>query len=137
MKLTSILTRRRAGLVCRVIILALGLARGASAQETVAADDLPALKAHLGQVIEIKAAVTGVGESPTGNILFVNFVKKAHGGVTAVYFTSGGRAGNVKSIDELKPFVGKTVSIKGELTAFKDDVQIVLQSVDDLRVVVK
>lgn len=117
-------------------ILLIGSLRAADA-ELVAPDDLPALKAHLGQVVEIKAAVTGVGQSPTGNVLFVNFVKKAHSGVTAVYFTSGGRAGNVKSLDELKPFVGKTVSIKGELTAFKDDVQMVLQSVDDLHVVNK
>lgn len=116
----------------------IGLSAAFAAEpETVAPDDLAALKAHLGQVVEIKATVTGVGQSPTGNVLFVNFVKKAHAGVTAVYFTSGGRAGNVKSLDELKPFVGKTVTIKGELTAYKDDVQMVLQSVEDLHAVDK
>ena len=103
--------------------------------EMVPPDDLTALKAHLGKEVEIKGTVSGVGQSTTGNVLFVNFAKKPHSAVTAVYFTSGGRAGSVKSIDVLNPFVGKTVDIKGELTAFKDDVQIVLQSVDDLHVV--
>lgn len=136
MKFTAFAVRK-AGLLCFIFLFALMFAQDVSAEDSLAPDDLVALKAHLGQVVEIKATITGVGKSPTGNILFVNFSKKAHSGVTAVYFTSGGRAGSVKSLDELQPFVGKSVSIKGELTSYKDDVQIVLQSVDDLHVAAK
>lgn len=122
---------------CAVAIaLFAGFCAAWAAEEiSVAPDDLPALKAHVGQVVEIKGTVAGVGKSPTGNILFVNFAKKPHAGITGVFFTSGAKAGSVKTVEELQPFVGKNVSIKGELSAYKDDVQMVLQAVGDLHVI--
>ena len=104
------------------------------ADDPLVPTDLAALKAHIGQDVEVKGTVASVGKSPSGGIIFVNFDKKAPNALVVIFFTSGSYAGTVKSDDELKPLVGKEVTVKGELTAFKDDIQMVLHSADELHV---
>ena len=62
----------------------------------------------------------------------------AHRALAVVAFLSAGSTGNstvhkVQSEDDLKPFVGKAVIVHGKVADYKGDLQIVLDSLDQIK----
>ena len=108
----------------------------AAAGTVLAADDLETLRGHLGQVVDVRGTPTATGHSKTGTVAYLNF-GPAHQALAVVAFLGGGAgdpaARKVGSEDDLKPFVGKAVTVHGKLADYKGDLQIVLDSLDQLK----
>lgn len=104
---------------------------------TLPADNLDILRAHLGEIVDVSGTPTGTGRSKTGTVTYLNF-GKAHAAVAVVAFLSATAssepgAHKVQSEDDLKPFVGKGVIVHGKLADYKGDLQIVLDSLDQIK----
>ncbi len=115
-------------------------APGGEAAESYNASDLDALRPNVGKDVEITGTPTGSGHSKSGNVIYLNFAG-AHKGVALVFFVSSAAAGGAdtgakkaQSEDDLKPFIGKTISVKGKLADYKGDLQIVINTLDQIKV---
>ena len=105
------------------------------------ASDLDTLRPLVGKTVEITGTPTATGKSKSGNVLYLNFAG-AHQAVALVLFLEAGAgeagadsgAKKAASEDDLKPFVGKAVSVKGKLADYKGDLQIVIDSMDQIKV---
>ena len=108
----------------------------AAAATPLAADDLDTLRAHLSQTVDVLGVPTGTGRSKTGTVVYLNF-GPAHKALAVVAFLGSGAADpaahKVQSEDDLKPFVGKSVILHGKLADYKGDLQIVLDSLDQIK----
>ncbi len=103
---------------------------------TFSASDLDALRPNVGKTVEITGTPTGSGHSKTGSVLYLNFAG-AHKGVALVFFVSGGADAGAKkaqSEEDIKPFVGKNISVKGKLGDYKGDLQMVINTLDQIKV---
>ena len=115
-------------------------AAGTDGAATYPAADLDTLRPLVGQTVEITGTPTATGKSKSGNVLYLNFAA-AHQAVALVFFLkpSGAEAADpgtkkAASEDDLKPFVGKAVSVKGKLADYKGDLQITVESLDQIKV---
>ena len=104
------------------------------------AADLDTLRPLVGKSVEITGTPTGTGKSKSGNVLYLNFAG-AHQAVALVFFLSGSAASGADpgtrkaaSEDDLKPFVGKAIRVTGKLADYKGDLQIVIDSLDQIKV---
>lgn len=104
------------------------------------AGDLDTLRPLVGKTVEITGTPTATGKSKSGTVMYLNFAG-AHKAVALVFFTGGAAATGADpgarkatSEDDLKPFVGKPVSVKGKLADYKGDLQIVVDSLDQIKV---
>lgn len=100
------------------------------------ASDLDTLRPQVGKMVEITGTPTATGKSKTGSVMYLNF-GAAHKAVALVFFTGGGADAGAKkaqSEDDLKPFVGKPVSVKGKLEDYKGDLQIKIDNLDQIKV---
>lgn len=96
------------------------------------ANDLPTLRAQLGQFVEVRGIPVATGRAKSGTVCFLNFSPRAHDGLSLVFFLNG--AGSVvRGVEDLQPYVGRAVSVHGQLSDFKGDVQIVVKSLDQIR----
>ena len=105
----------------------------------LAVDDLDTLRAHLAETVDVRGTPTGTGRSKTGSVTYLNF-GPAHKALSVVAFLSATASSDpgarkVQSEDDLKPFVGKAVIVHGKLADYKGDVQIVLDSIDQIKLV--
>lgn len=107
---------------------------------TYNATDLDTLRPLVGKDVEITGTPTGSGHSKSGNVAYLNFAG-AHKGVALVFFLSGGAAAGAdtgakkaQSEDDIRAFVGKAISVKGKLADYKGDLQIVINSLDQIKV---
>ena len=107
----------------------------------LAANDLPALRANLDKPAEVRGTVTGAGQSKSGTVLYLNFSLHPHEALALVFFARGGRGAAASpegshpiSLDELMPFVGKSVHVRGVISDYKGDVQMVVPSTDQIHV---
>ena len=115
-------------------------AAAATTASSYSATDLDALHPLVGQTVEITGTPTTTGKSKSGTVMYLNFAG-AHKAVALVFFLKGAEAGGADpgtkkaaSEDDLKPFVGKPVSVKGKLADYKGDLQIVIDSLDQIKV---
>lgn len=106
------------------------------------ASDLDALRPNVGKEVEITGTPSNAGHSKSGTVLYLNFAG-AHKGVALVFFVSSGAtaggadagaAKKAQSEEDIKPFVGKTISVKGKLADYKGDLQIVVNTLDQIKV---
>ena len=114
-------------------------AAAASPAAALAVDDLDTLRAHLGETVDVRGTPTGTGHSKTGSVTYLNF-GPAHKALSAVAFLSATASSDpgarkVRGEDDLKPFVGKAVIVHGKLADYKGDPQIVLDSIDQIKLV--
>lgn len=113
----------------------------ADAPATFNASDLDTLRPNVGKEVIVTGTPTGSGHSKSGNVLYLNFAG-AHKAVALVFFVSGGGgaagadagAKKAQTEDDIKPFVGKAISVKGKLADYKGDLQIVVNSLDQITV---
>ena len=112
------------------------LAPSPTAAAALAVDDLDTLRAHLGQAVDVRGTPTGTGHSKTGTVTYLNFAP-AHRALAVVAFLSPGTsdpaAKKVQGEDDLKPFVGKAIIVHGKVADYKGDLQIVLDSLDQIK----
>ena len=96
------------------------------------ATDASLLRPFVGQDVTVKGTVTGSGAGKSGKVAYLNFAG-AHKGVALVFFLKPGTTGKAGTEDDLKPFVGKTITVFGKLEDYKGDLQIKVESLDDLK----
>ena len=106
----------------------------ASAADTsLDALDAASLRTHVNEQVKIQGTPTGTGHSKAGNVAYLNFAG-AHQAVALVFFLKPGQTGSLTSEDDLKQFVGKKVVVSGKLTDYKGDLQIVVESPDQIKI---
>lgn len=113
----------------------------AEAPATYDASDLDTLRANVGKEVVVTGTPTGSGHSKSGSVLYLNFAG-AHKAVALVFFVGGGGgaggadagAKKAQTEDDIRPFVGKAISVKGKLADYKGDLQIVVNSLDQITV---
>ncbi len=107
-----------------------------AATVALAVDDLETLRGHLNETVDVRGTPTATGHSKSGTVTYLNF-GPAHRAVAVVAFLGGASADpaarKVQSEDDLKPFVGKPVTVHGKLADYKGDLQIVLDSLDQIK----
>ena len=108
-----------------------------AATAVLAVDDLETLRGHLNETVDVRGTPTTTGHSKTGTVTYLNF-GPAHRAVAVVAFLSPNNgadpaAHKVQGEDDLKPFVGKAVIVHGKLADYKGDLQIVLDSLDQIK----
>ena len=105
----------------------------------LAVDDVPALRARMGQIVDVFGTPVATGRAKTGKVAFLNFSRQVHQGLSIVFFlkasdlSASSERGQVRSVEDLQPFIGKPLIVHGQLSDFKGDVQIVANSLDQLR----
>ncbi len=95
--------------------------------------DAAALRGHLNEQVKVRGTPTASGHSKAGNVGYLNFAG-AHQAVSLVFFFKPGQTGALSSEDDLKPFVGKAIVVTGKLAEYKGDLQIVVESLDQIKV---
>ena len=107
-----------------------------SAPTTFDAADLAALRAHLGQFVEVRGTPLATGHSKTGNVLFLNFARP-HQGLSLVFFVEAAAKNpggpGARSLESIEPFVNHPVSVQGQLSDHAGDLQIVIESLDQIK----
>ena len=104
-----------------------------AAPDALDAADADTLRPHVGEPVTVHGTITGSGQNKAGTVGYLNFAKP-HAGVALVFFFKEGTSGKATGADDLKPFVGKTVTISGKLADYKGDLQITVETLDDLKV---
>ena len=103
---------------------------------TLDAQDLAALRAHLGQFAEVRGTPLATGHSKTGNVLFLNFARP-HQGLSLVFFVppaANNSAGpGARSLESIEPFVNHLVSVQGQISEHSGDLQMVIESLDQIK----
>ncbi|MBE7213057.1 MAG: hypothetical protein INR65_18755 [Gluconacetobacter diazotrophicus] len=134
-------------LTCAAALLAAGLgspllraaptpaatASPAAADAPLDAADLAALRPHVNEKVKVRGTPTNSGHSKAGNVGYLNFAG-AHQGVALVFFFKSGETGALASEDDLKQYVGKSIVVTGQLTEYKGDLQIKVESPDQIKV---
>lgn len=107
-----------------------GLAASNPSGEIFAPDDLQALRVKIGSTVTVEGTLAGTGESRTGAVRYLNFAKNYRSAVALVFFR--------ETIDlpreRLEEFVGKSVRVTGQLSEHEGHLQIVLTTLEDVRV---
>ncbi len=104
----------------------------ASAAAPLDALDVAKLRPHLNEQVTVRGTPTGSGHNKSGSIAYLNFAP-AHQAMSLVFFLKPGQSGKAGTMDDLKPFVGKTILVTGTLTDYKGDLQIVVDSLDQIK----
>ena len=109
----------------------------ASTTAPLAVEDLEGLRTHLNETVDVRGTPTTTGHSKTGTVTYLNF-GPAHRALAVVAFLSAGSgadpaAHKVQSEDDLKAFVGKAIIVHGKVADYKGDLQIVLDSLDQIK----
>ena len=109
----------------------------AAAAAPLAVEDLEGLRTHLNETVDVRGTPATTGHSKTGTVTYLNF-GPAHKALAVVAFLSAGAGGDaaahkVQSEDDLKAFVGKAVIVHGKVADYKGDLQIVLDSLDQIK----
>ncbi len=104
----------------------------AASTDALDATDAGLLRPHVGEAVTVKGTITGSGAGKSGKVAYLNFAS-AHKGVALVFFLKPGTTGKAGTEDDLKPFVGKTITVSGKLEDYKGDLQIKVESLDDLK----
>lgn len=94
--------------------------------------DLAKLRPHVNEKVEVHGTPTGSGHNKPGSIAYLNF-GAAHQAMSLVFFLKPGQAGKAGTVDDLKPFVGKAITVTGTLTDYKGDLQIVVETLDQIK----
>ena len=109
----------------------------AASPAALAVEDLDALRAHVGQIVDVRGTPTATGHNKSGSVAYLNF-GRAHQALSVVAFLSAGgsdgTAGKVQSEDDLKAFLGKAVLVHGKVADYKGDLQIVLDTLGQITV---
>ena len=104
----------------------------AAAAEPLDALDTAKLRPHANEKVEVRGTPTGSGRNKSGSIAYLNFAA-AHQAMSLVFFLKPGQAGKAGTLDDLKPFVGKAITVTGTLTDYKGDLQIVVETLDQIK----
>ncbi len=102
----------------------------------LAASDITALRPHLGEMVDVRGTPAATGRTKSGTVIFLNFSSHPHEGLSLVFFvkpSSSTTAGPVRDTADLQRFVGQDLVVHGQLSDFKGDLQIVVQSLDQIR----
>ena len=103
------------------------------------ADDVQALRARMGQIVEVRGVPVATGHAKSGTVVFLNFNPQIHEGLSLVFFVNPAASatpaapGRVRREEDLQGFVGKELTVHGQLSDFKGDLQIVVRSLDQIR----
>ena len=95
--------------------------------------DVATLRPHLGETVEVHGTPTGSGHNKTGSIAYLNFAGP-HQAMALVFFLKPNQPGKAGTEDDVKPFVGKSIIVKGTLADYKGDLQIVVDSLDQIKI---
>lgn len=105
----------------------------AAASAPLDARDVASLHPHINEKVEVRGTATTTGQNKPGTIAYLNF-GPAHQAVALVFFLKPGQTGRAGTVDDLKPFVGKSITVSGTLTEYKGDLQIVVETLDQIKV---
>ena len=98
--------------------------------------DAAALRAHMGQFIEVHGTPTAAGHSKTGTVLFLNFARM-HEGLSLVFFVDAKAtvpdATRPHGPEDIQPFVGHPVLVHGRISDHAGDVQIVIDNLNQIK----
>ncbi len=94
--------------------------------------DVTKLRPHVNEQVEVRGTPTGSGHNKSGSVGYLNFAP-AHQAMSLVFFLKPGQSGKAGTEDDLKPFVGKAIIVTGRLTDYKGDLQIVVDSLDQIK----
>jgi len=91
--------------------------------------DLPALRGLVGERVRIEGTVLASGVSRSGDVHYLNFARPYHRAASLVFFASDHPELTRESLD---PFVGKTVVATGVLQDYRGNLQIPIQSLEQI-----
>lgn len=119
----------------RLLVTAFGLLLlpGAMHGAPLSPTDTATLRQHLGEQVEVEGTPTATGVSKSGTVAYLNFAG-AHQGVALVFFLQQGRGGGFGGEADLKPYVGKRITVTGKLEDYKGDLQIKVESTTQIKV---
>ena len=90
--------------------------------------------------MDLKGTPTGTGASGSGSTLYLNFSHQHGGAVTGGFFLtegnatqSGGSGTRPASAEDLKQFVGKPVTVRGQVSDYQGDVQMVVSYLEQIK----
>ncbi len=87
----------------------------------IAATDLEALRAHLGETVTVHGTLADYGENKGGTICYLNFSKDYRKALALVFF----KADNADfTAEKLRPYVGRTVEVRGKVSEHKGALQM-------------
>lgn len=105
----------------------------AAAGKIYAPKDLEALRAVKGQNVTIEGTILKQGESKTGTVRYLNFTDDYKESVALVFMVSKGGGDFTK--EKLTNYVGKKVQVTGAVGEYKDNLQIEVRALDQLKLV--
>lgn len=97
------------------------------------ATDANAVRAHLNEVVEVHGTPAATGQSKSGGVFYLNF-GAMHQALAVVFFGKSNSATGITSENDLKQYVGKNVSVTGKLSDFKGDLQINVNTADQIKI---
>jgi hypothetical protein len=92
--------------------------------------DTEAVLARVGKKVEIEGRIARDGVSKTGAIRFLNFEGTQRGDLTLVFFVKANPQGYTQ--EKLAAYIGKTVRVRGQVSLFEGDPQIVIGSLSQI-----
>ena len=151
MMMTKTFRVSRAAALCVVACLATGFSTLRAAPDKPAKDaptatplpsptasldatDANTLRSHLNETVEVHGTPAATGQSKSGGVFYLNF-GAVHQGLGIVFFGKSSAANGVTGENDLKQYLGKTVSVTGKLADFKGDLQIVVESAAQIKIV--
>ena len=96
------------------------------------ATDTNTLRQSVGKQVEVEGTPTKTGLSKSSTVAYLNF-GGAHQGVALVFFLKPGTSGAFGSEDDLKQYVGKKIVVSGKLEEYKGDLQIKVDSTNQIK----
>ena len=88
------------------------------------ASDTTAILQHTGSRVQIEGIVSRIGESRSGDVLYVNFMGNTRGELSLVQFTKPER--KASDFARLNDLVGKRILAEGTVSVYRDAPQIVI-----------
>ena len=94
--------------------------------------DKEAFLQQIGNTVEVEGRIERIGVNKTGTIRFLNFAGSHRGDLTLIFFVKSAPADFTE--EKLSQFIGKTIRVKGQVSAYEGTPQIVVQSLPEIEV---
>jgi len=91
---------------------------------------LEKLRPLVGKKVTVGGTIVDTGASKSGDVFYLNFDKNYRAAVSLVFFKKSHPG---LSLEQLNQYVGKSVEASGELEKYRDNLQIQMLSLDQLR----
>ena len=105
----------------------------AAGDKTYAPQDLPALRAVLGQTVKVEGTIVKQGESKDAKVRYLNFTENYKESLALVFMVEKGDGDFSK--EKLTNYVGKKVRATGMVADYKGSLQIEISALDRIKLV--